>query len=109
MRHQPYSAPTTPPDVNNSELYLRDNLTTPLRIHKMAEPQVGAAGWDAKSPPKPADESERPRKRLRPSNPDEARQQLLDEFLTPDPAFSTEWLNKLQQYAERVIGCRIGG
>ena len=48
--------------------------------------------------PKSDSKAERPRKRMRPMNPDEARNQVLDEFLTPDPAFSTEWLNKLQQY-----------
>jgi hypothetical protein len=52
--------------------------------------------------------SERPRKRMRPMNPDEARQQLLDEFLTPNPAFSTEWLNRLQQYETRGMAVSLG-
>lgn len=40
----------------------------------------------------------RPRKRVKPTT-DELKEQLEKEFLAPSPTFSTEWLNKLQQYA----------
>jgi antiviral helicase SKI2 len=44
-------------------------------------------------------EERRPRKRVKPTD-DERRTQLEEEFLTPSHAFSTEWLNKLQQYVD---------
>ena len=40
----------------------------------------------------------RPRKRSR-VGPDQVKRELEQEFLTPSVQFSTEWLNKLQQYA----------
>jgi antiviral helicase SKI2 len=40
----------------------------------------------------------RPRKRVKPTD-EEHCAQLEKEFLTPSTTFSTEWLNKLQQYA----------
>jgi len=50
----------------------------------------------------------RPRKRSKPSI--EAQRQILeDDFLKPSHSFSTEWLNKLQQYVpfsfENGISC----
>jgi len=38
-----------------------------------------------------------PRKRSKPDK-SQLREQLQQEFLTPSPVFSTEWLNKLQKY-----------
>ena len=50
----------------------------------------------------------RPRKRSKPSI-GERRQVLEDDFLKPSRSFSTEWLNKLQQYVpfffENEIAC----
>ncbi|KKY17275.1 putative rna helicase involved in mrna catabolism [Diplodia seriata] len=41
-------------------------------------------------------EEQRPRKRTRRTK-DELKQELEKEFLTPSPAFNTQWLNELQQ------------
>jgi hypothetical protein len=48
----------------------------------------------------------RPRKRAKPTE-DELRKQLEEDFLTPSHAFSTEWLNKLQQYI--IVSHVLGG
>lgn len=42
-------------------------------------------------------EERRPRKRVKPTA-EQQRGKLEEEFLTPSHKFSTEWLNKLQQY-----------
>lgn len=47
-------------------------------------------------------EDRRPRKKAKPTD-DEQRSRLEELFLTPSHTFSTEWLNKLQQY---VLCCR---
>lgn len=41
---------------------------------------------------------QRPRKKIR-QNPDEIKDNLEKSFLAPSTAFSSEWLNKLQQCA----------
>lgn len=44
----------------------------------------------------------RPRKRVKPSEA-EQRTKLEQDFLTPSPTFSTEWLNKLQQLVFPIL------
>lgn len=43
----------------------------------------------------------RPRKRVKPTE-TEIRNKLEEQFLTPSHNFSTEWLNKLQQYVQSL-------
>jgi len=45
-------------------------------------------------------EDRRPRKRVKPTD-DDQKAQLEAEFLAPSHTFSTEWLNKLQQWVFR--------
>jgi antiviral helicase SKI2 len=42
-------------------------------------------------------DSQRPRKRVK-QDPEELKRSLEEKYLTPSTSFSTEWLNKLQQY-----------
>ena len=44
------------------------------------------------------EEQQRPRKRIK-QDQEELKRELEQKYLTPSKSFSTEWLNKLQQYA----------
>jgi antiviral helicase SKI2 len=43
------------------------------------------------------EEQQQPRKRIK-QDPEELKRELEQKYLTPSTSFSTEWLNKLQQY-----------
>jgi antiviral helicase SKI2 len=47
-------------------------------------------------------DSHRPRKRVK-QDLDELKQSLEEKYLTPSTSFSTDWLNKLQQYVDSYI------
>lgn len=40
----------------------------------------------------------RSRKKIRRHNEEDLKKELEDEFLTPSPRFSPDWLNRLQKY-----------
>ena len=76
-----------------------DILSSQLSQLRLSSDKLDAARFDARLIEEEDGimDSSRSRKKIRRHNEDDLKKELEDEFLTPSPRFSPDWLNRLQR------------
>lgn len=77
-----------------------DYLSSQLRKLRLSSDNLDTASFDVRLIEEQDGiiDSSRSRKKIRRHNEEDLKKELEDEFLTPSPRFSPDWLNRLQKY-----------